>query len=157
MKAKYLLTIFLGFLVAVIGQSFCSQLQIGKAILNLPLIVLIFYCFLSKDDLNNLIIAFAMAFFLELNSSDYGLYFTSFLLLWLALKIVVKMISEKNLLSFAVISFGSIAFFQLLFFLSSLFLKSSARYFNWQSLLYNFLFAMVVYLIYDFAKKKIQN
>jgi len=157
MRAKYIFTIIIALLVVIIGQSFFGQFKIAKAVLNLPSIALVIFCFFGKDDLNNLIAAVFLAFFLELTSPYYGFYLGVFLILWLILKYVIRAISEKNVLSFVFIALGSGVIYQSLFLLFSIFFKSIPGYFNWQSLIYNFIASIVMYYIYGFFKKQIQG
>ncbi len=157
MNGKYILIFILGILILLIGQSFASQLSISKAILNLPLTAAILICFFSKDDFFNLISVGYLAFIAEINSLYYGLNFLTFVILWFAIKYVISSINQKNILSFLLISFIGCLIYQLFFFAYSFFAGDIARFFNWQSLIYNFLILVLIYLIYDFAKKRVSN
>jgi hypothetical protein len=157
MKAKYILMPLLVVLTILIGQSYFGQLHIARALLNLPLIFSVLICFFSKDDLFNLISISLFAFVLELNSVNYGFNFLAFIILWFVVRYAVRLISQKNVLSFVFIAFISCLTYQLLFYIYSLLNHSINRYFNWQSLIYNFIVLAVIYFVYDFAKKKIQS
>lgn len=157
MKGKYILIPLLVVLTMLIGQSYFGQLNISRAVLNLPLIFSILICFFSKDDLFNLISISLFAFILELNSTYYGFNFLAFIILWFVVRYAIKSISQKNVLSFVFIAFIGCLTYQLLFFIYSLLNHSINRYFNWQSLVYNFIVLAVIYFVYDFAKKKIQG
>ncbi|MFA5349683.1 MAG: hypothetical protein WC309_04970 [Candidatus Paceibacterota bacterium] len=157
MHGKYILIFLLGILILLIGQSYVGQLNISRAAINLALIIGILICFFSKDDFFNLISFAYLAFIAEINSFYYGFNFLTFLIIWLIVKYAIRSISQKNILSFLFISFIGCLTYQLLFFVYSFFADNIARFFNWQSLIYNFLILVLIYFIYDFAKKKISN
>jgi len=157
MHGKYILIFILGILILLIGQSYAGQLNISRAAINLPLIIAILVCFFSKDDFFNLISIGYLAFIAEINSFYYGFNFLTLLIIWLGIRYAIRSISQKNILSFLFISFIGCLMYQLLFFIYSFFADNITRFFNWQSLIYNFLVLVLIYLIYDFAKKKISN
>lgn len=157
MYSKYILIFILGILILLVGQSFFGQLSISKAVLSLPLIVIILISFFSKDIFLNLISLGFLAFVAEINSFYYGLNFLTFAVLYLVIQYAVKSINQKNILSFLFISFIGCLIYQLLFFIYSFWANNIPRFFNWQSLIYNFLALVLIYSIYDFAKKKVSN
>jgi DNA integrity scanning protein DisA with diadenylate cyclase activity len=105
----------------------------------------------------NLISISLFAFILELNSINYGFNFLAFIILWFVVRYAIKSISQKNVLSFVFFAFIGCLTYQLLFYIYSLFNHSINRYFNWQSLIYDFIVLVIIYFVYDFAKKKIQS
>lgn len=155
-KAIFLLIIFPIFLF-LIQSSLIIHYSFGGGSANIVLVYFILLTYFSKDSKNILFAALTSGLLSDfLSAHFFGLYIIIFAVLAAISKGFSSSLEKKNILSFILYSGLLIIVHQLLI---AVFLLIKEKIFFWNvwGLIQSFLAAIIIYLAYDFFKKRIKS
>ena len=155
-KKIFLLIIFPIFLV-LIQSSLMIHYSFGGGLANVVLVYFILLTYFSKDSKNIFFAALISGFLSDfLSAHFFGLYIIIFAILAAISKYLFSSLEKKNILSFILYSGLLIISHQLL--MAAFFaIKEKVFFWNIWGLIQSFLTAIIIYLAYDFFKKRIKN
>ncbi len=157
MIKKIFLLIIFPLLLVLIQSSLMIHYSSRGGSLNIILIYFVLLVYFLKDFKNIFFAALASGFLLDfLSAYFFGFYAIIFAILALMSRHLSSAFEKKNILSFILYS-GLLIIAHQLFIALFFLIKEKTLFWNAWGLIQNLLAAIIIYLIYDFFKKRIKN